>query len=637
MFAVRLKDFGFRTSVLLPSLMTGAVILCLSLWLYANHSNTEQTYRQERDQRVTNLQAATTFGLNIWQARVGLATTWSNPRNIELIDRTKNQFNALVSMSESYVPTTTEEKAIKRLVTDYARQAEVMFDYFYTLDDAVKHGITGSGKEFDSYSLHITSASYSQEWVSQATKAMNQIASVRLNYNGFVAGMRESYLANAIKRIHSAISILETNRQDAATGRVLKAAIRYQEALMMLDRDLPAYRQAHTTSLELGQSFNRELDVLQNQLGAAGFEFADELLASNSTTNNLTIGALLSASALAVLLSMLVVHNLHAQLQLPIRAAQAISDKDLSPKPVDDGNNEMGELSRLIDNMRMNIHAIVEQIVESSTQLSSASEEVSAISVQSSVSMRSQQDQLNSLTVAMDEMRATSADIASNAENSAHETNGAAESAKEGRDAIHVSVNAIRSVEEEMYVTTDTVHKLVEESQRIGSIVDVINSIADQTNLLALNAAIEAARAGEQGRGFAVVADEVRSLATRTQQSTGEIGSIIARLQEQATAAEKTMSSSVEKMGEGVDAVNRTGELIGDMNRVMTTIFDMSTQIASATEQQTAVSEELGNNMGHITQAANEVTEGAEQTTRACEELSSLAGELQVITAQFKL
>lgn len=637
MFAVRLKDFGFRTSVLLPSLVTGAAILCLSWWLFSNHSSSERTYRSEREQRVMHLQAATDFGLSIWQSRVALTTTWSTPRDMAAVERTKNQFKTLVDMAERFHPTTSQGEALKRLVMDYSQQAEVMLSFYDTLDKAAKHGVIGSSKYFDEYLHHVTSAGYSPEWIAKASQATIHAYSASINYNGFGAGMRESYLENGLKEISAAIALLKQNSGDSATETVLKAALRYQEALMMLDRDLPAYRAAHTKSIQLGQEFNRELGVQQNQLGAEGFEFADELLQSNSEANNLTIGSLLAASVLAIMIALLVVRSMHAQLQLPIRAAEAIGNKDLSPKPVDDGNNEFGELSRLIDNMRLNIHHVVGQIVESSTQLSSASEEVSAISVQSSASMRSQQEQLSSLSVAMEEMRATSADIASNAENSAHATNGAAENAKIGGEAIQRSITAIRSVEEEMNVTTDSIHKLVEESQRIGSIVDVINSIADQTNLLALNAAIEAARAGEQGRGFAVVADEVRSLATRTQQSTGEIGAIISRLQEQASAAEVTMNVSVEKMVQGVEAVSRSGDVISDMNRAVTDIFDMSTQIASATEQQTAVSEELGNNMGHITQAANEVTEGAEQTTRASEELASLACQLQGITSQFKL
>ncbi|MGF1724782.1 methyl-accepting chemotaxis protein [Photobacterium nomapromontoriensis] len=639
MFAVRLKDFGFRTSVLLPSLVTGAVILCLSLWLFTNHNNSERTYRSERDQRVAHLQTSTEFGLKIWQARVALTTTWSNPRDLALVDRTDDQIKALVDMAKRYTPTTSQGETLKRLVMEYSQQAEVMFAFYYTLDNAVKYGVIGSSKYFNDYSMHVSDENtlYSPEWVSKATLAMNNIASARLNYNGFVAGMRESYLANAIKGINTGIEILKQNQDDKETATALKAALRYQETLMTLDRELPAYQAAHTKSIQMGQEFNRELSVQQNQLGAEGFEFADELLQRNSDTNNLTIGSLWAASALAIMIALLVVRSMQGQLQLLIRSAEAIGNKDLSLKPVDDGSNEFGDLSRLIDNMRANIHHIVGQIVESSTQLSSASEEVSAISVQSSVSMRSQQEQLNSLSVAMEEMRATSSDIASNAESSANATNGAAENAKVGGEAIQRSVTAIRSVEEEMHITTDSIHKLVEESQRIGSIVDVINSIADQTNLLALNAAIEAARAGEQGRGFAVVADEVRSLATRTQESTGEIGAIISRLQEQAAAAEETMIVSVEKMVQGVEAVSRSGEVISEMNRAVTDIFDMSTQIASATEQQTAVSEELGNNMGHITQAANEVTEGAEQTTRASEELASLACQLQGITSQFKL
>nr|WP_159063729.1 methyl-accepting chemotaxis protein [Thaumasiovibrio occultus] len=637
MFPFRLKDLSFRASVLLPVAIMGVLILSLAWWLNSDRIAEERTYVQERATRVNALQTATDIGIQTWSTRIAVAFAWGDARNLTLVTDVEKQLADLLVAYDRFSPDNEPGRRLKQLVPEYVKQAELTLDYFHGIDKAVKFGVSGSGKVYDQYAMHVANGAYTGEWQRQAITAINHLRTASVNYNGFVAGMRVKYMETALSNINAAVAILEKNLSDEMTAKTYQVAKRYQQAMMMLDKDLNAYHAAHQTTKQIGGEVNQALIELQNLLGEQGYLFADDGLYEREQSNRVTIGLLFSSLAGAVVLTLWLVKKMNAQLQMPLRAAEAIGNHDLSRSFVDDGNNEFGALSRSLDKMRLNIRGVLEQIVESSAQLSSAAEEVSVIAIQASGHMQAQNEQLDSLSAAMEEMSATSTDIAQNAESSALATSNAAKTAHVGDETIEATMNAIRSVEREMNVTTDNIRHLVEESQHIGTIVDVINAIADQTNLLALNAAIEAARAGEQGRGFAVVADEVRSLATRTQTSTEEIGNIIKRLQEQAIAAETTMSESVVKIAQGVDAVNRSGKVIHDMNQTVSEIFDMSSQIASATEQQTLVSSELGTNVLTISQAASEVAEAAVQTTRSCEELSSLANELHGMTSQFKL
>ncbi|WP_169753955.1 methyl-accepting chemotaxis protein [Photobacterium aquae] len=637
MIPLRLKDISFRTSVMLPSIMMAALIMALSWWLYSGHKNNERQFQQQRATEIEHLKIATDFASQAWIARVTFVTTWANPRDLNGVAKAESALSQLDEMAKSFDATTEVGRKIKTLIPTYVQQTKHMFDYYRLVDKAVKYGVLGSGDKFRKFGQHVATANYSQAWKLKATEASQNLITAGLWYNGFVAGMRINYLDNALEQITSAVNILKENQADPATAEVLAAAERYQTAMQMLDSGIDQYHTALKAVVAMGDELTPLLSELQNVLGEFGYNFADASLQKTDDSNTLTIQVLIAGLIAASIVATLMVNQMSTQLSVTMRSAEAIGNRDLSQSIVDDGKNEFGELSRSLDKMRVNIQTMLSRIVESSAQLSTAAEEVSAISVQTSANMQDQQSQLDSLSAAMEEMRSTSLDIANNAENSATATNNAAHNAKVGGESISDSINQIRLVEEEMGNTTDSIHRLVEESQRIGSIVDVINSIAEQTNLLALNAAIEAARAGDQGRGFAVVADEVRSLATRTQASTEEIGNIIKHLQEQAVAAEMTMNESVVKIASGVESVNRSGEVIEQMNQLVSEIFDMSSQIASATEQQTAVSDELGINVAGITKAASEVTEGSTQTSRACEELSTLANNLHSMTSQFKI
>ncbi|MGL5146721.1 MAG: methyl-accepting chemotaxis protein, partial [Plesiomonas shigelloides] len=290
-----------------------------------------------------------------------------------------------------------------------------------------------------------------------------------------------------------------------------------------------------------------------------------------------------------------------------------------------------------IEQMRLNLHHIITDIATSTSQLSSAAEEVSAVSLQSNSGMQNQQDQLGQLATAMNQMQSTANDMSRNAEEAANAVKNAASEAESGRNIIKATIETIEQVSVDVQQAGQVVHELEQESSRIGVVIDVIRGIADQTNLLALNAAIEAARAGEQGRGFAVVADEVRTLAHRTQESTTEINAIIENLQQKANAAESAMVTSSTRMNEGVMQVQNSGNIINRMSENILLINDMNTQIASATEEQNAVSEGLNINISNINDVSFEIVEGSNQTAKACEDLSALANNLQKLTLQFRI
>jgi methyl-accepting chemotaxis protein len=202
---------------------------------------------------------------------------------------------------------------------------------------------------------------------------------------------------------------------------------------------------------------------------------------------------------------------------------------------------------------------------------------------------------------------------------------------------VRNSVNGIRSLAENVEEAAGVIHRLEQDSEQIGTILDVIRGIADQTNLLALNAAIEAARAGEQGRGFAVVADEVRTLAQRTQQSTQEIQAMIEQLQEGSRNAVQVMELGRQRTEESVDLSSRAGTSLDAITSAVSRITDMNLQIASAAQEQSTVAEEMARNINQISEVSDETSHGAQQTEDASQQLSQLASELQTLVQQFKV
>lgn len=402
-----------------------------------------------------------------------------------------------------------------------------------------------------------------------------------------------------------------------------------------MDQAKEALFQSNGAFTALEQSVNALVEV---NLGFVQ-ENRGSLLGS---VNMVTTSATLSIGALLLFMGFMT-WFLTRQICLPLHAvvaqANAIAAGDLTHQLDRQhiGQDELGMLAKASLKMQDNLRGLIEEVVAAVTQLGAAIEEVSAVSEQAAQGIQSQQQEISMVATAMAQMKATVADVAGNTEVASESASSANALARQGNQEVQGALVAITRVAQEMEQAGALVAELERESAQINVVVDVIRGIADQTNLLALNAAIEAARAGEQGRGFAVVADEVRTLAGRTQASTGEIVAIIETLQARANQAKEVTGQSCEMIRQCVSQSEQTSTGIQQIEVAVGQIADMAIQIASACGEQDAVSDELGRNVERINDSSNEVATGADHTARACLELSQLAAGLRQTIGRFRL
>jgi methyl-accepting chemotaxis protein len=318
-------------------------------------------------------------------------------------------------------------------------------------------------------------------------------------------------------------------------------------------------------------------------------------------------------------------------------ATQRMAGGDLTTRVTLDTRDEMGQVGRQFNDMAEQFEALIQQMVSATTQLASASEEVATVSRDSSRNVDRQRQETDQVATAMNEMTATVQEVASNAAGAAGAANNTDNEARGGLQVVNTAAEAIASLAREVDNAAEVIRRVSADSEAIGAVLDVIKGIAEQTNLLALNAAIEAARAGEQGRGFAVVADEVRTLASRTQESTREIEGMIERLQSGAREAVQVMASSRERAQSGVEQAKEAAQALEAITRAVTTINEMNTQIASAAEQQSATTEQMNRSIISIREIAEQTASGSVQTTTASDELARLASELQSRARNFTI
>lgn len=297
----------------------------------------------------------------------------------------------------------------------------------------------------------------------------------------------------------------------------------------------------------------------------------------------------------------------------------------------------MQGIATSFNTMAQQMQQVLEKIVGSAAQLGSASEEVATSSQDSANNIDRQRRETELVATAMNQMTATVHEVANNAAGAATAASKAEQEVRNGLSVVNNTVTTISHLAAEVEKSAGVIKQLESDSQAIGKILDVIKSIAEQTNLLALNAAIEAARAGEQGRGFAVVADEVRTLASRTQQSTVEIEAMIAKLQTQSRSAAATMQEGSKTAETSVSQAHQTEQALQSISASVSTINEMNTLIASAAEEQSATAEEMNKNVSNIRDLAEQTASGSEQTKSASQELSRLGAELQNLVGRFKI
>lgn len=311
-------------------------------------------------------------------------------------------------------------------------------------------------------------------------------------------------------------------------------------------------------------------------------------------------------------------------------------DGDLTQRLPVSGQDELSDLSRAFNLFVDKIQDLVQDIVRATAQLNTAAEQLFAISGDTTQRVMRQQSETDQVATAMNEMTSTVQDVARSANDAARSAQQADEEAAAGRSVVNKSIESINHLANEIEDAAGVIGRLSTDSEDIGKVLDVIRGIAEQTNLLALNAAIEAARAGEQGRGFAVVADEVRTLASRTQASTQEIQQMIQRLQENASSAVTAMEQGRGQARASVTQASLAGDSLAAITRSVATISDMNTQIASAAEEQSAVSEEINRNVVNISQAVDGTADGMTRISQSSEALRDLAVTLRNKLGRFK-
>lgn len=318
-------------------------------------------------------------------------------------------------------------------------------------------------------------------------------------------------------------------------------------------------------------------------------------------------------------------------------ASSELASGNLTTRLQLDNKDQFAEVAQSFNNMASQFGDVIQELEISIEQLASAAEQMSVTSEQSTQGALKQQSEIEQVASGMTEMAATTQEVAHSAQSTAKATEAAHSNASAGSSVINKTVQAINTLSEEFSTATDAVQNLADDSEKIGSVLDVIRGIAEQTNLLALNAAIEAARAGEQGRGFAVVADEVRTLASRTQESTQEIQEMIEHLQSGATTAVNVMQAGQKRTASTVEETQRESTFLTAIIDSITEIDEMCKHIASASEQQSSVAESMSQNVEQINQETHQAAQGSQQISESSANLAQLSSNIQALVGQFKV
>ncbi|MFQ1985788.1 methyl-accepting chemotaxis protein [Aeromonas veronii] len=314
----------------------------------------------------------------------------------------------------------------------------------------------------------------------------------------------------------------------------------------------------------------------------------------------------------------------------------ANGDGDLTQRLKVQSQDEIGQLACAFNRFVERIQSVVSQVGETSNHLFSAVDKLHHLSEHYDHQMQGHSRETDQVVTAVTEMSSTAQEVAASASNAATATSDAARESDAARGVVSGAINSINRLVGEVHTASGVIEQLAQETAKIGSVVEVIRGIAEQTNLLALNAAIEAARAGEQGRGFAVVADEVRSLAGRTQQSTKEINEMLQRLQGGVKQAVEVMQASEDRSQETVQEASHIASSLDSMVMAVSTINDMNIQIATAAEEQHAVSEEINKNLVAIQQIVSELTSAAVESNSTTRDLASTGDKLRKLVSQFR-
>ena len=477
--------------------------------------------------------------------------------------------------------------------------------------------------------------------VGEASSAESDLLDARVQEKNFLVRKDSQYIRAAKDEADSSMAsliplkeIIVIKEDDDRVDRVAEGVRKYKALLNDLEDSV--------------RNGNRNLKNIEAALVktarenvAIAVELQEIQLNRMDQQYNTAIASFLTIGLVAMIVAGFVAWVLVRSVTQPIRETVTIANRvasgDLTQNVENDRQDEFGHLFAAFNTMVTNLRDLIGQIEQGATNIASSSEELATVTEQTSQGVTEQSDNTDQVATAMNEMVATVSEVAKSAEAAFASARRADDKASEGSEAVDATTALVTDLDKQSNEVMTQLRTLQTDTVNIGSVLEVIKNVAEQTNLLALNAAIEAARAGEHGRGFAVVADEVRSLAQRTQSSATEIETLISNLVESAERSATQMESGTELARETLLSARKTGETITEMVEAVEEIRQYNSQIATAAEQQTSVAEDINKNVTLIRDISSQSAAATEQISASSNELASLAEGLNTQVNRFRL
>ena len=548
-----------------------------------------------------------------------LIASFKSPENLKLLNEQheiiKQYQSALVTMRKAYV-----ESAVSRDEMD--QYSKVARDAMDLLKSRV---MQSSASEQDRF-----------EQLETLTTVREKFLVARYQVRAYIAAQTTANEQAARQQLNEAIaSLTALNTYFVASApetlRTLDDALaHYQHALQVYadtDKTITDMRKEMT---DYGSGILNRSDALYTlQLERRDNESA--------SANTIQLVSTLLVLLFGILAAVIITRQITRPLRETLEVVERIAGGDLSHNLRVTRRDDLGVLQQGIARMGTTLRELIGGIRDGVTQIASAAEELSAVTEQTSAGVNSQKIETDQVATAMHEMTATVQEVARNAEDASQAAAAADAEAREGDQVVNQAIDQIERLAVEVGRSTEAMAVLQQASDKIGSVMDVIKAVAEQTNLLALNAAIEAARAGEAGRGFAVVADEVRGLAQRTQKSTEEIQTLVAALQSGTQHVASVMNSSRSLTDSSVTLTRQAGTSLQGITRTVSNIQSMNQQIAAAAEQQSAVAEEISRSIINVRDVSEQTAAASDETAKSSIELARLGNQLQMMVSHFRI
>lgn len=441
---------------------------------------------------------------------------------------------------------------------------------------------------------------------------------------------------------HDYEALISSEQEQQVYNNFLRAKADYelgqqQVVAFLLQADKPSALQQLDKLNSYSNEMTQELVALAELNQTISVDISEQSFATHQRSQWLVIAAIIAAVLISVSIALLLTSSITVPITDAVVLAETVAEGDLTRTVTVTGQDEASRLLSALAQMQLNLRQALSHIANSSTQLASAAEELNSVTDEASRGLQRQNDEIQQAATAITEMSSAVDEVAHTATSTSEASAESARAASEGRQQVENTVSSIHRMNHQVAATSELVQKLASQSEQIGKVLDVIRAIAEQTNLLALNAAIEAARAGEAGRGFAVVADEVRALAHRTQLSTREIEQIVTQIRSETGNAVDAMQQSSLTAEEALKVSTAAGTALATITDQINRISDSNLVIASAAEQQAKVARDIDRNIVNISDLATQSAAGANQTSASAHELSKLAIDLNELVTRFKL